>query len=508
MFITKMLSLLLTKFLEKHLVLAVVLILVPLPLRALETYLRRWKLAQARGCREATSKVPVKDPIIGLDFLYRALFGHAPERYLESTWAAFKEMGTTYVEKRWTWQCVYTCDPLNLKQILATASEDFDLPEFRTSVIGHVFGRGIFVLSGHTWKHARTVLRRSFRKENPAPFLETLERNFEAFTSHVPTDGSEVDLQPLFLGLTMDVATEFLMGHSTGMLRDKGDHSREQQFVDDYMICSEEIIQQMQLGPLHQLKFNLEAKRAKKRVYEYLDKFIDESLQHSKDNHPEGNFLADMMAIAKDRKGLSDQILHILLASRDTTSSLLSNLFFVLSKNPDLFAKLRQEVLSISGHEPPTAHQLKEMTYMKWCVNESLRLHPVIPTNARVAVRDTTIPRGGGADGMSPLLIPRGTAMFYNVYAMHRSEAVFGPGAEEFIPERWRDLRPGWGYLPFNGGARACIGQQYALLETHYVVARMAQTYTLLESRDDRDWMELYALALCSKNGTRVAARR
>ena len=49
--------------------------------------------------------------------------------------------------------------------------------------------------------------------------------------------------------------------------------------------------------------------------------------------------------------------------------------------------------------------------------------------------------------------------------------------------------------------------EQYALLETHYVVARMAQTYSQLESRDDQDWMELYALALCSKNGTRVAAR-
>lgn len=93
--------------------------------------------------------------------------------------------------------------------------------------------------------------------------------------------------------------------------------------------------------------------------------------------------------------------------------------------------------------------------------SSALRLHPVIPTNARVAVRDTTIPRGGGADGQSPLLVPRGTAMFYNVYAMHRSEAVFGPGADEFIPERWRDLRPGWGYLPFNGGARACIGREF-----------------------------------------------
>jgi hypothetical protein len=49
--------------------------------------------------------------------------------------------------------------------------------------------------------------------------------------------------------------------------------------------------------------------------------------------------------------------------------------------------------------------------------------------------------------------------------------------------------------------------EQYALLETHYVVVRLVQTYTQLESRDDKEWMELYALALCSKNGTRVAAR-
>jgi hypothetical protein len=50
--------------------------------------------------------------------------------------------------------------------------------------------------------------------------------------------------------------------------------------------------------------------------------------------------------------------------------------------------------------------------------------------------------------------------MFYNVYAMHRNEDVFGTKAEEFVPERWQDLRPGWGYLPFNGGARACIGRK------------------------------------------------
>ncbi|KAH7019049.1 cytochrome P450 [Ilyonectria destructans] len=499
-----MLGILLTILIREHLLLTVsLLLLLPLPLQAIEGYFRRWKHSQITGCQEPASKVPVIDPIIGLDFLYNVLFGKAPERYLDSTWRTFQKLGTTYTEKRLTWESIYTCDAQNLKQILATAAQDFGLPEFRTSVIGHFFGQGIFVLSGHSWKHARTVLRKSLRKDNPAPFLDTLERHFQAFMKHIPTNGATVDLQPLFMGFAMDVATDVLMGHSTHMLDVDGDHTKEQQFVDDYMACSEEIIQRMQLGPLHSLRINLEARRAKKRVYEYLDGFIEESLLTNR-NEAEC-LLNEMMSMTNDRKGVSDQILHILLASRDTTSSLMSNLFFALAKKPHMYAKLREEVLRVAGEAPPTASQLKGLTYLKWCVNESLRLHPVVPTNAQVALRDTTLPRGGGPNGQSPLFVRKGTAMFYNVYAMHRNEATFGPDPEEFVPERWENLRPGWGYLPFNGGGRSCVGQQYALLETHYVVARMAQTFKTLESRDEEEWMELYALALCSKNGTRVA---
>lgn len=91
----------------------------------------------------------------------------------------------------------------------------------------------------------------------------------------------------------------------------------------------------------------------------------------------------------------------------------------------------------------------------------ALRLHPVIPTNAREASKDTILPYGGGKDGNSPLLIKKGNLVMYNIYAMHRDAAVFGPDAEEFVPERWNGLRPGWGYLPFNGGPRICIGRKY-----------------------------------------------
>lgn len=89
----------------------------------------------------------------------------------------------------------------------------------------------------------------------------------------------------------------------------------------------------------------------------------------------------------------------------------------------------------------------------------ALRIHPVIPSNAREATKDTTLPRGGGADGSSPLFVRRGTIVVYSVHSMHRDASVFGEDVYSFRPERWDGLRAGWAYLPFNGGPRICLGR-------------------------------------------------
>lgn len=87
-------------------------------------------------------------------------------------------------------------------------------------------------------------------------------------------------------------------------------------------------------------------------------------------------------------------------------------------------------------------------------------MHPVIPTNAREASRDTTLPHGGGKDGRAPLFVPKGTVVLYDMYTMHRDSGVYGLDTEEFVPERWDCLRPGWSFLPFSGGPRICIGRE------------------------------------------------
>jgi len=83
-----------------------------------------------------------------------------------------------------------------------------------------------------------------------------------------------------------------------------------------------------------------------------------------------------------------------------------------------------------------------------------------VPLNFRVANKDTSLPVGGGPDGKSPIFIEKGQPVLYSVYAMHRRKDLYGPDAEIFRPERWENAKRGWDYLPFNGGARICLGRE------------------------------------------------
>ncbi len=92
-----------------------------------------------------------------------------------------------------------------------------------------------------------------------------------------------------------------------------------------------------------------------------------------------------------------------------------------------------------------------------------------MPINSRTALKRTTLPVGGGKDGLSPILVRKGEAVGYCVYSMHRRRDLYGEDVEAFRPERWADdpaagpsLKSiGWAYIPFNAGPRACLGRMF-----------------------------------------------
>jgi cytochrome P450 len=83
---------------------------------------------------------------------------------------------------------------------------------------------------------------------------------------------------------------------------------------------------------------------------------------------------------------------------------------------------------------------------------------------------------GGGDDLQSPVLVSKGTVVEYSVYSMHRRPDLYGMDAELFRPERWNEKMPfkdsqinaKWGYLPFNGGPRVCLGSE--CFDVNYVL--------------------------------------
>lgn len=68
----------------------------------------------------------------------------------------------------------------------------------------------------------------------------------------------------------------------------------------------------------------------------------------------------------------------------------------------------------------------------------------MVPGNARAAMVDTVLPLGGGEDGKSPLFVPKGQVVQWSLYTIHRRKDIYGEDADEFKPERWATLRPGW----------------------------------------------------------------
>ena len=259
----------------------------------------------------------------------------------------------------------------------------------------------------------------------------------------------------------------------------------------------------------------------RKFVHDFVDYYVDQALAKrsqlpAEKSKPEDSsryiFINELVRQTTDRVRIRSESLNILLAGRDTTASLLTNVWFMLGKRPDLWAKLQAEVDHFHG-EIPSWEQLKNMKFLKALLNESLRLHPLVPLNSREAFEDTVLPLGGGPDGTAPLFVKKGGIVSWSLYSMHRRKDFYGEDAEEFIPERWLDdpttgrkgLRPGWEYLPFNGGARICIGQQFALTEASYTTVRLCQAFSGIESRDPEPWQESLTLTCVNHNGAKVA---
>ncbi|CAN6644008.1 hypothetical protein TRVA0_020S01156 [Trichomonascus vanleenenianus] len=446
--------------------------------------------AKKHGCSEITY---TRSFPFGIRRLFMVMGDQKNNRGVERMRSVLLEGGHKTVRAQEFGRTVFkTCEPENIKAMLATQFNDFEFGPLRYTTMRPLLGDGVFTLDGSGWQHSRALLRPQFAKEQVSRVHE-LEGPVKNLMRIIDRDGlapgGSVEIQDLFFKLVLDTATDYLFGESTNtLLEGKVEDTRAisgKDFGRLFNEALEHVVTRFMLQKLIIFTNTTESTRVfgecKAFVDYYVKRVLDAKAQGKELGGDKYFFLNELTKQTTDPIVMRDQALNILLAGRDTTSGLLSFTFALLVRHKDVFYKLREEVLDSFGTTPDSMdfHTLRRCEYLKNVINEVLRLYPVVPNNSRLASRDTTLPVGGGPDGRQSVFVPKGAPVFYSVDALHRDKDIWGPDANEFKPERWNQGKSyPWQYIPFNGGPRICLGQQLALTEASYVIARLLQTYS------------------------------
>eukprot|EP00656_Telonema_subtile_P025636 TRINITY_DN2767_c0_g1_i3.p1 TRINITY_DN2767_c0_g1~~TRINITY_DN2767_c0_g1_i3.p1 ORF type:complete len:555 (+),score=189.10 TRINITY_DN2767_c0_g1_i3:109-1773(+) len=178
-------------------------------------------------------------------------------------------------------------------------------------------------------------------------------------------------------------------------------------------------------------------------------------------------------------KYLTDVVLNLIIAGRDTTACMLSWTFYELARNPEVLAKLREE---LRGADSDDYESMKHQPYLTAVFYEVERLWPSVPMDGKIAAQDDTFPDG--------TRIRAGASVSYAPYIMGRDPELY-PNPEQFRPERWlldgKFKAPSqFEYPVFQAGPRLCLGMNFALMEATVATTKLLQSFDFeLASPDD-----------------------
>lgn len=359
-------------------------------LSSINLYLARQKFAKANHCEPLTHRYPYKDPFFAIDLMLQTREKARQGKVLETNQKRFQLYGRTFKSRLMENPAIVTMEPENIKTVLSLKFKDFQLTN-RMRLLGKLLGKGIFTSDGEDWHNSRALLRPNFARDQLAD-IEAFERHFEYFVKAIPTDGTTVDLQELFFRMTIDSATEFLFGESVHSLRMAKDTAgpNESNFSWAFNYSQHAAVERSRFGPFGFLVKDETYNEAVVICHEFVDRYVEKAFKYremedleagsgKKEDDEKYVFLYELAKATKDKVRLRSEMMNILLAGRDTTASLLSNMFFVIAKRPEIWKKLRQEIDDTLQGVPPTYEQLRNLKYLKYCLNEcKFALHHVV----------------------------------------------------------------------------------------------------------------------------------
>lgn len=230
------------------------------------------------------------------------------------------ESGTTFEQSLLGARALNTIDPENIRTILSTSFEDYNLG-FREPSFHPLLGSGIFTQDGPAWKQSRQLLRPHFASTQANVFLQ-IQSCVESLIRSIPKDGI-VDLQPLFFNLTFHTTMFLLFGD------DADEDTSKSTFASALNMAQEYLPHRVRLGKFYWVMNDKSFRDACRTCHHFVDECVDRALlkftsRKAEDENYCPPFVESLIGRTQDRRVLRAQCLNMLVAGRDTTACCLS----------------------------------------------------------------------------------------------------------------------------------------------------------------------------------------
>jgi len=411
-------------------------------------------------------------------------------------------------------------DPVMARHIIKESTPEQYDKGVLAEVLEPIMGQGLIPAEPAIWKVRRRAVAPSFHKRwlNRMLILFTecghrlnndLEQKIEK--------GVTVDMEERFCSVALDIIGKSVFNY------DFSSTTKESPVIKAvYRVLRESEHRSTSFIPYWNLPYadqwmegQVEFRRNMKMLDDILAGLINQAIESRseasaeeleiRDNEDDPSllrFLVDMRGEDLTSNALRDDLMTMLIAGHETTAAMLTWTLFELSKgDPGLLREIQHEVRTVlKGKDTVDYDDVVSMEKLRFCLIESLRLYPEPPILIRRARTKDNLPPGGSGlrDGVKIL---RGTDIFISTWNLHRSPELW-EDPEKFDPTRWERKFTnmgvkGWGgydpdrisglypnematdfaFLPFGGGARKCIGDQFAMLEAAVTMAMVIKEF-------------------------------
>ncbi|RDH77324.1 cytochrome P450 [Mycolicibacterium moriokaense] len=342
--------------------------------------------------------------------------------------------------------------------------------------VRHLAGDSLFVLPNEPWLPRKRALQPVFTKPNVRTFGGHMSRAAQSLCESWPASG-EVDLDVDCRRVTMRSLGRSVLGL---------DLNDRENVIAEHMHVASSYTADRALRPVRAPRWLPTPARARARAAVAALRRVTADMLRACRADPtlDAPLVHALIAATDPQTGRSiddddiiNDLLIFMLAGHDTTATALTHALWLLGHHRDVQDRVAAEARQIGDREITPA-DVPRLGYTVQVLHEAMRLCPPAAGVGRTAVKDIAV------DGYR---VQAGTLVLVGIYAVHRDPALW-PNPLEFDPDRFSaeaaKERGRWQFVPFAGGARSCIGEHFARLETTLALATIARSMEITSIDD------------------------